>query len=237
VSYFKRDQFGKFGHKRTRRIISRYNQDMKQRILNKAVLALTLITLGWGTFTLWKFKKSVDGLKTLPDLYGAHHETSKEHTPVQMKVAKNSGHGEPEKAVEGHGEASPAKGEHGEATKTEGGHGSSETERTPASVVSKGIPLFSVDELFVNVNSEKGAHLMAVKLELELFEDSEKGLIKRNQSGIKDRIIELSRGFEYERLNSLGGKLYFKELVVSEINKFLGQALIKNAHISSFYLQ
>lgn len=191
---------------------------MKQRILNKAVLALTLITLGWGTFTLWKFKKSVDGLKTLPDLYGAHHETSKEH-------------------VGGHGEASPAKGEHGEAKKTEGGHGSSETERTPASVVSKGIPLFSVDELYVNVNSEKGAHLMAVKLELELFEDSEKGLIKRNQSGIKDRIIELSRGFEYERLNSLGGKLYFKELVVSEINKFLGQALIKNAHISSFYLQ
>lgn len=191
---------------------------MKQRILNKAVLALTLIILGWGTFTLWKFKKSVDGLKTLPDLYGAHHKTSKEH-------------------VGGHGEASPAKGEHGEAKKTEGGHGSSETERTPASVVSKGIPLFSVDELYVNVNSEKGAHLMAVKLELELFEDSERGLIKRNQSGIKDRIIELSRGFEYERLNSLGGKLYFKELVVSEINKFLGQALIKNAHISSFYLQ
>jgi flagellar basal body-associated protein FliL len=210
---------------------------MKQRILNKAVLALTLVTMGCGTFTLWKFKKSVDSLKTLPDLYGAHHENSKEQGSAQMKVAKNTGHGETEKAAGGHGEASSAKGEHGEVKKPEGGHGSSEPGRTPASVVSQGVPLVSVDELFVNVNSDKGAHLMAVKLDLELFEDSQRGLIKTNQSVIKDRIIEISRGFEYERLNSLGGKLYFKELVVSEINKFLGQALIKNAHISSFYLQ
>ncbi|NBY19830.1 hypothetical protein EBQ74_06200, partial [bacterium] len=118
-----------------------------------------------------------------------------------------------------------------------GGHGAKEADRAPASQAAKGVPLFSVDELFVNVNSENGSHMMALKLELELFESESRDLIKSRHSGVRDRIIEISRGFDYSRLNTLGGKLYFKESIVGTLNEFFGQAIIKNAHISSLYLQ
>ncbi len=215
---------------------------MKQKLFKTWVLVFSLSTLGTGSFYLWKFKKSVDGLKGLPEVRGAdsseasHAQSSEQHAAEgKGKVAQASGehgggHGEPQKTEAGHG-AAPAK---------ESGHGGEhgkEGERSPASVVSKGVPIFSLDEVYVNVNSNEGAHMMGLKLELEMFEENQRGLLKSRQSGVRDRVIELSRGFDYEKIKSLGGKLYFKEMVVSSLNEFFGQALIKNVHISSFYLQ
>ena len=62
-------------------------------------------------------------------------------------------------------------------------------------------------------------------------------LFRSRHSGVRDRIIELSRRFDYEQLVTLSGKLYFKEKVVSTLNEFFGQAVVKDAHISSLYLQ
>lgn len=206
---------------------------MKQTFLKLSVMVLTTSTLGAGGFYLWSLNKSVGELKSLPEVVGVKHEPVGEkqdgkHEEVAKGAAEHGG---------GHGETAKAEGEHGEPAKSEGGHGEAGGERKPASVVSKGMPLFSLEELYVNVNSEKGAHMMGLKLELELFEEQQRNLVKSHQSGVRDRIIELSRGFDYAKLNTLGGKLYFKELIVSHLNEFFGQPLIKNAHISSFYLQ
>jgi flagellar basal body-associated protein FliL len=212
---------------------------MKNKILKLAVLVFSLSSIGVGSVYIWKIKKSVDSLPSLPEVYKTAQSEEKE------------GHGSKEQDEHG----ASAKGEHGEAAKAEGeghggehgeghggGHGEAKAEsghegRGPASVVSKGVPLFSVDELFVNVSSEKGAHMMGLKLELELFEAKNQELLKSRHSGVRDRIIEIARDFEYEKLTSLSGKLYFKELVVGTLNEFFGQALVKDAHISSFYLQ
>lgn len=226
---------------------------MKQTFLKLSVMVLTTSTLGAGGYYLWSLNKSVGELKSLPEVVGVKHEPVGEkqdgkHGEVAKGAAEHGGghgetakaegeHGEPAKSEDGHGEAAKAEGGHGETAKAESGHGEAGGERKPASVVSKGMPLFSLEELYVNVNSEKGAHMMGLKLELELFEEQQRNLVKSHQSGVRDRIIELSRGFDYAKLNTLGGKLYFKELIVSHLNEFFGQPLIKNAHISSFYLQ
>jgi len=197
---------------------------MKNKFLKVGVLVLSVSSVVTGGVCIWKIKKSVELLKpALPDVYAMTKlEKKNEHGTA---VAKTEGHGG------GHGEAPKAESGHG------GGHGAKEADRAPASQAAKGVPLFSVDELFVNVNSENGSHMMALKLELELFESESRELIKSRHSGVRDRIIEISRGFDYSRLNTLGGKLYFKESIVGTLNEFFGQAIIKNAHISSLYLQ
>ncbi|MCX6102273.1 MAG: flagellar basal body-associated FliL family protein [Proteobacteria bacterium] len=206
---------------------------MKNRIFKIGTLVIILCSVGMGGFYLWKIKRSVEGLTTLPQLY-----TEKKVAILEShssKIPSAGGHGEAAPAG-GHGEAAPAGG-HGEAAPA-GGHGEA-ANRSPGSESNqtKGTPLFSVDELYVNVRSETGAHMMGLKLELELFEVSQIALLKSRHSGVRDRVIELSRDFEYAKLNTLGGKLYFKETIVGTLNEFFGQAIIKNAHISSFYLQ
>lgn len=206
---------------------------MKNRIFKIGTLVIILCSVGMGGFYLWKIKRSVEGLTTLPQLY-----TEKKVAILEShssKIPSAGGHGEAAPAG-GHGEAAPAGG-HGEAAPA-GGHGEA-ANRSPGSESNqtKGTPLFSVDELYVNVRSETGAHMMGLKLELELFEVSQIALLKSRHSGVRDRVIELSRDFEYAKLNTLGGKLYFKETIVGTLNEFFGQAIVKNAHISSFYLQ
>ncbi|NQW44255.1 MAG: flagellar basal body-associated FliL family protein [Deltaproteobacteria bacterium] len=197
---------------------------MKNRIFKIGTLVIILCSVGMGGFYLWKIKRSVEGLTTLPQLY------------TEKKVAVLESHSSKIPTAGGHGEAAPAGG-HGEAAPA-GGHGEA-ANRSPGSESNqtKGTPLFSVDELYVNVRSETGAHMMGLKLELELFEVSQIALLKSRHSGVRDRVIELSRDFEYAKLNTLGGKLYFKETIVGTLNEFFGQAIVKNAHISSFYLQ
>ena len=200
---------------------------MKNKILKLGVMVFSLSSIGVGSVYIWKIKHSVDSLSNLPEIYKTAQSGESEGHGSSAKGE----HGEAAKAEEGHG---GGHGEgHGEA-KAEGGH---EGGRAPASVVSKGVPIFSVDELFVNVNSEKGAHMMGLKLELELFEEKGRELLKARHSGMRDRIIEISRDFEYEKLTTLGGKLYFKEMIVGTLNELFGQPLIKEAHISSLYLQ
>jgi flagellar basal body-associated protein FliL len=208
---------------------------MKNKILKLGVMVFSLSSIGVGSVYIWKIKHSVDSLSNLPELYKtAQSGESEGHGSKGQSEHGSSAkeeHGEAAKAEEGHG---GGHGEgHGEA-KAEGGH---EGGRAPASVVSKGVPIFSVDELFVNVNSEKGAHMMGLKLELELFEEKGRELLKARHSGMRDRIIEVSRDFDYEKLTTLGGKLYFKEMIVGTLNELFGKALIKEAHISSLYLQ
>ena len=41
----------------------------------------------------------------------------------------------------------------------------------------------------------------------------------------------------YERLNTIAGKLYFKEALVAKINGYFQPAVVRDLHFSSFYLQ
>lgn len=227
---------------------------MKGNLLKVVTLGLLVVVTGATVYTVLQILAAANSIPTLEKKGhgGGHGETAKnEHGGGHGEAAKSEhggGHGEAPKADAhggGHGEAPKAEehgGGHGEAAKNEhggggehgGGHGAPAAgdDRKPAAV-----GLVSVDEVFVNVGSGDRVKSLGLKLELELFEESSRPLLDQKVSGIKHSIIEVSREQEVSRLTTVAGKLYFKEALVSRLNQFFHQPIVRDIHFSSFYLQ
>ncbi|MBI4403852.1 MAG: flagellar basal body-associated FliL family protein [Deltaproteobacteria bacterium] len=99
--------------------------------------------------------------------------------------------------------------------------------------------VIGVDEVLVNLRNSDGSdtHYLGLKVELELFDEASRSLIEQRQSGIKHTLIEVARDQEFGRLSTISGKLYFKEILVSRLNDFFRQPVVKDIHFSSFTLQ
>ncbi|MCB0406047.1 MAG: flagellar basal body-associated FliL family protein [Bdellovibrionales bacterium] len=99
--------------------------------------------------------------------------------------------------------------------------------------------LFSLGEVLANV-SEPGTrvnHFARLRLDFELFDEGGRRLMEEGEAGIKHTVIEILRDQSFGRLNTLDGKLYFKEELVARINSLLNQPVIRQVHFASFYLQ
>lgn len=109
----------------------------------------------------------------------------------------------------------------------------------PSRELAASIVLVSLEEVYVNVGAEKGGknHSLAVKMELELFEEESRDTIDRFQSSLRHAVIQTSLEQQYRDLQSLAGKLYFKEVLVARMNDILRQPAIRDVHFSSFYLR
>jgi len=116
-----------------------------------------------------------------------------------------------------------------------------ESVREPSAVVSKAVAIVSLDEVFANVNSGTGEdrrmHTLGVKLELELFEEDSRVLMDQRVGGVKDAIITTALEQDYDWLNTIAGKLFFKEKLIARINEHFNKAVVRDIHFSSFYLQ
>ena len=98
--------------------------------------------------------------------------------------------------------------------------------------------IIAFDEVVVNVGPQDGkTHMLIMKLDLELFEESSRKLIEKRQGGVKHTILELSRVQNMNDLGTLAGKLYFKEQVISALNSFLNQPAVRDIHFASFLLR
>jgi flagellar basal body-associated protein FliL len=161
-----------------------------------------------------------------------HGEASAEHgesASAGHGESASAGHGE--SASAGHGESAPSG--HGEAS---AGHGSASSERAPAHA--KGmVPFITLDEIFANISDDKSSHTLAVKLDVELFDDQAKQAFKGGQPAVKHMIIQTSREQNYEQLATLSGKLYFKELLIRKMNEHFQKPVVRDVHFSSFFLQ
>lgn len=206
---------------------------MLKRIAQSVTIVLLLTTLvfsGYFIYSSFRAMREISSIELppLPESAGeAHGEAgSGEH-------GEGGGHGEA--AASGHGEA-PA-GEHGEAAggHGEGGHG--EAAGGPASKKSEALSLISFDEIFVNVSADERSYGLGIKLEIEIFDEASRPIIEKRQPAIKDAIIQTSREQSYHKLNTVAGKLYFKELLAERINEKFGEPLVRNVHFSSFFLQ
>lgn len=116
-----------------------------------------------------------------------------------------------------------------------------EAARQTSSTQSKAISLVSLEEVFANVNSGAGEsrrmHTLGIKLDLELFEEESRLLLDARIGGVKHAIIATALEQDYEWLNTIAGKLFFKESLVARINEFFNRAVVRDIHFSSFYLQ
>ena len=133
-----------------------------------------------------------------------------------------------------------AKKEDGHGGGHDGGEGGESADHKPASLaVAPGTPIIvAMEQTFANVlDSQKRAHSLMLKLDVELFEDANRALVDQRDGVLKSTIIETVREQTYEDLNTLGGKVYFKEVLVSRINEALRKAIVRDIHFNMFYMQ
>jgi flagellar basal body-associated protein FliL len=109
--------------------------------------------------------------------------------------------------------------------------------------ISKNTSHFGLEEILVNISegaakSDRGViHTLGLKIDLELFSDDFRSSIEKNQPALRNTIIEVANMQELEKLNTLAGKLYFKELLVSKMNAQLKQVAVRDLHFSTFFLK
>lgn len=198
-----------------------YNQCMLKRITQDVTIVLLITTLVFSGYFIYSSFKAMQQISSveLPPL---------PEREVAAVEEQGGGHGE----SGGHGEAPAA--EHGGGGEHGGGeHGAAEA---PAKK-SEALALVSFEEIFVNVAADERSYGLGVKLELELFDDASRQQIEKRQPAIKDAIIQTSREQNFHKLNTIAGKLYFKELLAERINEKFGAPLVRNVHFSSFFLQ
>lgn len=119
-------------------------------------------------------------------------------------------------------------------------HPQTKDTHSAASVAALAKPaLVGLKEVFVNVISHKtdDTHYLRFKLELEVFDEQARTLIEQRQPLLKHTMIQASREMDFDRLNTLSGKLYFKEVLVSRVNESLNLPAVREAHFSAFNLQ
>ncbi len=98
--------------------------------------------------------------------------------------------------------------------------------------------MVSLEELFVNVpGPDDSEYHVGMKIDLELFEDTQRMLLDRRLAGVRDAIIRTAREQDSGFLGSTPGKLFFKESIVQRINQFLGAPIVRDAHFASFQIQ
>ncbi len=152
--------------------------------------------------------------------------------PVAVEKPKASAHGEGGEHAAPAGEHGAPASEHGESAEHGAAAAAVEPDAEPA------VPILSLDEMFLNIlEGREKVHTLGLKLDLELFEESSRSILESRASGVKNAIIEASREQDFARLNTVPGKLFFKETLISRINGFLRKAAVRDAHFSSFYLQ
>jgi flagellar basal body-associated protein FliL len=97
----------------------------------------------------------------------------------------------------------------------------------------------SLEEVIVNVESRRrlAPRSLAMKVELELFDEGGKVYLEQRQPALRDVMIESALEQNYETLSTAEGKLYFKELLVSRMNEFLHRPVVREVQFSLFYLQ
>ncbi len=99
--------------------------------------------------------------------------------------------------------------------------------------------LVSLEGILTDVRSNDTSriHSLNLKMELELFDEDGRSTIERSEAGLKDVVIGTIRAESLDRLNTLSGKLYFKERLISRMNTFLHSPIVRDIHFASFFLQ
>jgi flagellar basal body-associated protein FliL len=120
-----------------------------------------------------------------------------------------------------------------------GGHSAETGERAPAAYSGPVAPVVALDEVYVSLGgaTAERTRSLVVNLELELFEEKGRDTVDKFRPAVRDLVLQAAMEQPYDGLRTLPGKLSFKEVLVSRINKLVNQAVIRNVHFATFYLQ
>ena len=164
----------------------------------------------------------------------AIHELPEVHSKNERSLAESNGNepsqhadAKPDAKKEGSEEAKMKSPEEGEKPAGEG------------SPPAPKLPEFDLGEIMANPSSltSRRLHIARLRLALDLYSLADLPKLDSVKGVLRDLAIETVKEASYEDLQSLPGKLYWKEVIVQRMNEFFKKPLIRDVHFTSFYIQ
>lgn len=153
-----------------------------------------------------------------------------------------SAHGATEHGADGHGDASKTASTGHEGAPSEQGakaEGAGATAGGPAQAT-RAMPRtwVSLDQMFVNLAGQQNeGHAITFQIEIELFDEAKRNFFDSRVATVKSAAIEVARDQSYKELQSLSGKLYFKESLISAMNQTLHAPVVRDIHLNSLVVK
>ena len=93
-------------------------------------------------------------------------------------------------------------------------------------------------EIVVNLYSrQRRLRFLNLTMNIEVYEDEHKDLIKNYKPFINDRLIDITGNMKPEEVNSVTGKILLESRLKEKINAAIGKKAIKKIYFSKFIVQ
>lgn len=98
---------------------------------------------------------------------------------------------------------------------------------------------FDIENIVINLRSEKSKRLRFLNLSVHLipFSDKHRDALELNNALIHDSIIDVSGHMEPDEINSITGKILFESRLKKQINERMKADIIRDILFSKFVVQ
>jgi flagellar FliL protein len=111
------------------------------------------------------------------------------------------------------------------------------TETLPAGALPTFGHIMSIEEFTVNLNETSGSRYLQVKINLELEQESLEPEIEERMPVIRDTILLLLSGLDFEDISTPEGKQALKEAIKLRIEQILRAGVVRQVLFEDFLVQ
>lgn len=99
--------------------------------------------------------------------------------------------------------------------------------------------IYPLESFIVNLMDRAGSgkRYLKITIELEVESEEDNNRIQERETQLKDTIILLLSGQTFKDINSMEGKLYLKQSLLSRINQVMGEGLVRRLYFTEFVVQ
>lgn len=103
--------------------------------------------------------------------------------------------------------------------------------------LNEGPLVYTMDKFIVNLSGEP-KRTIRIQVNLDMIDaESYQGIMdNENRARARDRIVKLLNDKTFDDLESIQGKLFLKDKIVSEVNTILKQGLVKDVYFTDFVM-
>ena len=98
-------------------------------------------------------------------------------------------------------------------------------------------PVYSLDTFIVNLADKGGRRFLRIRMDLELKDESFAEEIDKRLSQIRDSILMIIPTKKFEDINSIEGKIFLRDEIMTKLNSFLKDVIITNIYFVEFVIQ
>ena len=96
--------------------------------------------------------------------------------------------------------------------------------------------IYSMDPISTNLDQEVGQFIW-LKVNFEVFDEESLNELRQVEGLVKDTLVGILNEKAFDELESIQGKLVFKDQIILRVNNLLSHGLIQNIYFSEFAVQ